>query len=249
MTMFESTRRFRRGLAAAAVMTCMAVAGPTGARQPAPAQTDAATDAAGEGSEPLVRGGRYCEIMIVRRNQGKNQAEVWSTQGVSVCPDDCGAAFDADDIKAETGAQRVVVNGPKIWLPNSPAPTPPTDTRRRFGGIDVGLVVTLEVSRGAGDPFKERVVPRKTTNTFKSGEEVYELISPDGVVYVMQSMSLSEEPGLTMDELPKLGTRLRLPRGWQYRARILDADLSLAPSQDGEVVVLQDRLKNTYQRR
>ena len=32
-------------------------------------------------------------------------------------------------------------------------------------------------------------------------------------------------------------------------ARILDADLSLAPSQDGEVVVLQDRLKNTYQRR
>lgn len=249
MTMFRSICRSRSGLAAGAALTCLTVALTTLVHQPASAHMHDTTDAPIEDIKPLVRGGRYCEIMIVRRNEGKNEAEVWSTQGISVCPEDCRAAFDAGEIKSETGARRVVVNGPKIWLPNSPAPTPPEDARRRFGGIEVGLVVTFEVNRGDGDPFKERVVPRKTTNTFKGGQEVYELISPDGVVYVMQSMSLSEEPDLTMEDLATLEPRLRLPRGWKYRARILEADLSLAPSEDGKVVVLQDRLKNAYQRR
>lgn len=250
MTMFRTMWSLQRELTAvAAALTFMAMVAATRAHQPVPAPMTPATDSVGEGIKPLVRGGRYCEIMIVRRNGGKNEAELWSTQGISVCPEDCEAAFDADGIKSETGAQRVVVNGPKIWLPSSPAPTPPADARRRFGGIDLGLVVTLEVARGSGDPFKERVVPRTTTNTFKAGEEVYEMISPDGVVYVMQSMSLSEDRTLTMDDLATLGPRMKLPKGWKYSARILEADLSLTPSRDGHVVVLQDRLKNTYQRR
>jgi hypothetical protein len=214
-----------------------------------PSATETPADAAAQEVKPLVRGERYCEIMIVRRKDGKNVAEVWSTQGISVCPDNCEATFDDGDIKSETKAERVVINGPKIWLPNSPAPTPPANARRHFGGIEVGLVVTLEVKRGEGDPFKERTVPRKTTNTFKSGEEVYELIAPDGEVYVMQSMSLSEDADLTMDDLATLHSRMRLPRGWRYRASTLDADLILAPNQDGNVIVLQDRLKNIYQRR
>lgn len=248
MILAKGIFRSRPNLGTAAALTCLTIAGTTLVHQSATAQTHHTTDTTVEDVKPLVRGGRYCEIMIVRRSGGKNEAEVWSTQGISDCPDDCKAAFDAGDIKSETGAQRVAVNGPRIWLPNSPAPTPPEDARRRFGGIEVGLVATLEVKRGDGDPFKERVVPRKTTNTFKAGEQVYELISPDGVVYVMQSMSLSEEPDLTMDDLATLDSRMQLPRGWKYRARILEADLSLAPSQENKVVVLQDRLKNTYQR-
>lgn len=248
MTMFKRVRRVEPELAVAAALACLTAAGSALPDQRAPARSDVAAEASAEGVKPLARGERYCEIMIVRRKEGKNEAEVWSTQGVSPCPEDCGAAFDADDIKAQTGAQRVVVNGPKIWLPNSPAPTPPVDARRRFGGIEVGLVVTLEVSRGAGDPFKERVVPRTTANTFSAGTEVYELVSPGGVVYVMQSMSLSEEPTLTMNDLATLGSRMKLPRGWRYAARILEADLSLTPNKDSEVVVLQDGLKNTYQR-
>lgn len=248
MIMPKKTRRLQPTLAAVA-SACLAVGGATLAKQPMPSAIEAQPGAAAQEVKPLVRGGRYCEIMIVRLEDGKNMAEVWSTQGISVCPDNCEAAFDAGDIKSETNARRVAINGPRIWLPNTPAPIPPADARRHFGGIELGLVVTLEVKRGAGDPFKERVVPRKTTNTFKSGEEVYELISPDGEIYVMQSMSLSEEPDLTMDDLATLDTRMRLPRGWSYRARTLDVDLILAPSENGEVVVLQDRLKNTYQRR
>jgi hypothetical protein len=197
--------------------------------------------------EPLVRGGRYCEVMVVRKNGRKFEAEVWSTQGLSTCPEDCAAAINADDIKSQTGAQRVVVNGPKIWLPNSPAPTPPNDARKRFGGIEMGLVATTEVNRGDSQPLKERVVPRETSNTFNRGEEIYELVSPDNVVYVMHSMSLSESPNLTMDQLPTLERLLELPKGWSYRAQILEQDLVLGP-RDGKVVVLQDRLKNTYQK-
>lgn len=248
MTMLKRMRRLQLAFAAAALV-CLAVGGATPAQQPMPSATETPPGAVAQEVKPLVRGERYYEIMIVRRKDGKNVAEVWSTQGISACTDDCKAAFDAGEIKSETKARRVVINGPKIWLPNSPAPTPSADARRRFGGIEVGLVVTLEVERGAGDPFEERVVPRKTTNSFKSGEEVYELISPAGHIYVMQSMSLSEDPDLTMNDLATLGSRMRLPRGWSYQARTLDADLILALSEEGTVVVLQDRLKNTYQRR
>lgn len=249
MSVFKSVCHLQRNQGAATALTGLAIAGAILVHQPASAQSGETTDAITKEIQPLVRGGRYCEVMVVRRVGGKNEVQLWSTQGISVCPDDCEATFDAKDIKSEMKARRVVINGPKIWLPNSPAPTPPADARKYFGGIEVGLVVTVEVKRGAGDPFKERVVPRTTTNMFKSGEEVYELISPDGDVYVMQSMSLSEDPDLTMDDLPTLESRMRLPRGWKYRARTLEADISLAANEDGKVVVLQDRLKNTYQHR
>ena len=249
MSRLERARRLQQALAAAAALAGAATAGATFAHQSSTPQAGLVADAVTADVPRLARGGRYCDIMIVRRDDGDNVIEVWSTQGVSACPDDCEAAFDAKDIKSRTDARRVAINGPRIWLPNSPAPTPPADARRHFGGIEVGLVVTLEAKRGAGDPFKERVVPRKTTNVFKSGEELYELVSPDGDVYVMQSMSLTEDPDLTMDDLSTLDARLKLPRKWSYRARTLEADLMLGPNEDGEVVLLQDRLKNTYQRR
>ncbi len=215
---------------------------------PETAQPDTTKPLAVSESAPVVRGGRYCEVMIVRRNGLAFTAEVWSTQGVSACPEDCRATFDADGIKSETGAQRVVVNGPKIWLPNSAAPTPPSESRKSFGGIKLGLVATVDVNRGDNEPLKERVVPRVTSNTFNSGVEVHELVSPQGAVYVMQSMSLSEDPSLTMEQLATVETRLQLPRGWSYSTRVLKEDLVLRPV-EGTVVVLQDRLKNTYQKR
>lgn len=209
--------------------------------------SDAMSTVQPQDQKPLMRGERYCEVMIVRKNGRKLEAEVWSTQGVSPCPDDCVKAFDTGDIKSETGAQRVTVNGPKVWLPNSPAPTPEAGSRRRFGGIELGLMTTLEVDRSSRQPYTERALPRTTSNTFTRGAEIYELTSPDGDAYVMHSMSLSEDPTLAIDQLATLEPKLKLPRGWTYRARVLDEDLILGP-REGEVVVLQDRLKNTYQK-
>jgi len=99
-----------------------------------------------------------------------------------------------------------------------------------------------------GDPaYAEITVLRTTTFTFDSGAEIYELRSTDGATYVMQSMSQIVDPNLTLADLSMLGERLALPDGWSYAARTLDSDLVLTVQ--GEAIVIQDDLKNTYQRR
>jgi hypothetical protein len=50
--------------------------------------------------------------------------------------------------------------------------------------------------------------------------------------------------GLTMQDLPMLGTRLTLPAGWSYRVRSVDAPLSVKATNQRQNVV-QDELSNT----
>ena len=207
----------------------------------------ATADEPSDDRKPLVRGGRYCELIVVKRKGLRGEAQVWGTQGVSECPEECQDAFDTKAIQSETGARRVVVNGPRIWLPNTPAPTPPQSARRHFGGVEMGLIATLEVKRGqSNDPYEERVVPRKSSFTFNRGEEIFELISPEGAVYVMHSMSQTVDPRLEIDQLASLEERLKLPQGWRYQVRTLDTDLTV--DADDKAVVLQDRFKNTFHR-
>ena len=75
---------------------------------------------------------------------------------------------------------------------------------------------------------------------------MYELISPKGQVYVMQSYSQIVDPSLAYTDLAALGSRLKPPKGWQYRSRTLTADLIAQAS--GEAHIIQDELQNTYQR-
>jgi hypothetical protein len=178
----------------------------------------------------------------------KFEAEVWGTQGLNDCPAESWEALDEDTIRSETGALAVVMNGPRYWLPNSTTGKLPSTLRRTFGKLEMRHLATLEIDRRRGkDPYVERTVRRTTTYVFSRGEEIYELMSPAGAVYVMQSMSQIVDPDLRLAELPDLASRLKLPTGWTYQARTLDADLVLQVK--NEAVVLQDELRNTYQRR
>jgi len=79
-----------------------------------------------------------------------------------------------------------------------------------------------------------------------AGREVYELLAPDGSIYVMQAYAQIVDPTLTASDLPGLGARLSLPAGWSYRARTLDA--ALVVDTPGMATVLQDELQNSYSR-
>jgi hypothetical protein len=81
---------------------------------------------------------------------------------------------------------------------------------------------------------------------FDAGTEVYELTDPDGAVYVMQSYSQKLDPTLSADQLAGLGARLKLPAGWTFSTRVLDAELEVRDV-DGIAVVVQDDFENTYQ--
>jgi hypothetical protein len=98
---------------------------------------------------------------------------------------------------------------------------------RRFGTLEMQQLATLTLSPGAmtSMPYVERTIMRDSEFEFRAGSQVYELVAPDGSVYVMQSYALIVDPALGESDLPGLSTRLSLPSGWVYRTRTLDADL------------------------
>ena len=72
------------------------------------------------------------------------------------------------------------------------------------------------------------------------------LVRPDGVRYAMQSYAQMVDKSLSYDNLPGLGSRLKLPAGWRYEVMKPDSDLLLGAT--GKAIVVQDDLDNTYQK-
>lgn len=196
---------------------------------------------------PFGRGSRYCEVLVVHQQGARLEADVWGTQGLNDCPAESWDALDPETIRTETGAFAVFLNGPRIWLPNATTGELPSQERMTFGDLETRFLATVEVDPiQQGASYTEIVVRRSTTFTFRRGEEIYELESPAGVIYVMQALSQIVDPDLTLSDLPTLGERLMLPEGWRYHARTLESDLVLTAN--GEAIVIQDELGNTYQR-
>ena len=76
-------------------------------------------------------------------------------------------------------------------------------------------------------------------NVYLAGESVYELVSPEGDAFVMQSSNTP--PG----ELAALGDRLTPAKGWQFRPCALDEEPTL--TMDGKVKVATDDLSKHLQ--
>jgi hypothetical protein len=63
----------------------------------------------------------------------------------------------------------------------------------------------------------------------------------------MQSYAQIIDPTQTIDKLENLGSVLKLPTGWTFESKVLDAPLDV-PTTNGIAYVVQDELQNTYQR-
>ncbi len=196
-----------------------------------------------------IRGARYCEVLPVFLQTDSVQVQVWGTQGLSDCPEAAWAALTPAIVQQQLDAFMVVMNGPRHWVLDSvSAFTLPTAEHRMFGGLEMRMLATLQfpLSELNNGPYAPRTVARDTEFTFDAGSEIYELIGPDGSVYVMQSYAQIVDPTLTEAALPGLGARLTLPTGWRYQVRTLTAPLAVRAT--GAATVVQDDLQNTYQR-
>lgn len=204
-------------------------------------------------SAPLGRGARYCEILIVNQADDRYLADVWGTQGLNYCPQSELELIDLESIKSDYSALQVSLNGPRVWLVDTTISENNNAKREvaQFGGLLMSKLAQVEVDASAGNqseipPYEETKVLRSTSYVFDAGKLVYKLNSPDGHVYVMQSMSLIEDPTQTIEQLGDLEARLLLPEGWSYTSEVLESELSLIVS--GEATVITDDLGNTYQR-
>lgn len=197
-----------------------------------------------------VRGDRYCEVLVGDVVGTKVRIDVYNTYGLNDCPAEQWDAIDADQIEAEQGADVVILNGPRLWRMDAFVSTSVVDpTVVQLGGIDMRVAGTLELSladaKGGGSPYVPRTVARTTTWVYEAGKPVFELVDPEGRVYDMQSCNVAEIDQ-TEATLAALGDELTPPGGWQYRTRVLDADLQVT-AVDGLATVVQDDVGNTYQ--
>jgi hypothetical protein len=190
---------------------------------------------------------RYCEILELRGAPPDARVLVWNTLGLNECPAGWWEGLDAAAIAAERGDTFVLLNGPRHFLMDSArARTGPV---RRFEGERLRLVASLPIDSWADleqTPYTERTVDRLNTWHWREGRRVFELLAPDGNTYLMQSYSQIVDPDLSRRNLAALGRRLDLPRGWRFRVRKLKRPLTLRA--EGSATILQDELRNTYQR-
>jgi len=210
------------------------------------------------------RAKHHAEVLIMNRDaDGPGGAgNYYNSLGVAddVSDEEFDARFralDPEQLRKVYGGDAVRFNGPRRFLADR-------FTAEAFGGGKLSMLGTIPMYlygtfmapdfdafiAGKQTPYVETVSRRTTTWFFEAGTEVYELVSPEGIEYVMQSASLGVNPDNTVDKLPTLGERLALPEGWTYRARTLEKELVMRATYDDDPpnTIVLDEFENNYQR-
>ena len=189
-----------------------------------------------------MRGYRYCEILF----QFEDRTDVWGTQGLNRCPADEWDQIDFDELRESSGAVNLIQNGPRYFVVNSSeGMNLPEENTKYFGNLEMRKLATVE-QIDASKPYTEVVVMRDNTWKFDKDNEIYELSDPSGNKYVMQSFSQILDKDLEESDLSDLRHKIDLPSGWRYEVEILDENLFVHAN--GNAIVIQDNLFNTYQK-
>ena len=194
-----------------------------------------------------LRGQRYCEIIV---SQSLTNYAVYNTWGLNDCPAALWNKITVAEVKQETNASFVHLNGPRHWvidgfkkttLINPTIKTLAGLTMREAGILHLSVFDLLKPNT----PYQERNVNRQTTWVYESNHPVYELINPKNQVFIMQSFSVQHQPQ-TEQSLSQLEKTLTLPAGWKFKTGLLKQSESLEAIENRAVVV-QDNFLNTYQ--
>ena len=189
---------------------------------------------------------RYCEVIELHGYPPNATATVWNTIGLNNCPASKWDALSAATLEKQLGATVVVLNGPRYFLMNSASAV--AGPIRSFDGLRAREVAKIPVPSVAAlvqTPYKNRTIARTNRWIWNRGATVFELVAPGGRRYVMQSYSQIVDHTLTLAQLPSLGRRLNLPKGWRYESQRLKCRLVLRAR--GKATITQDELQDTYQ--
>jgi hypothetical protein len=186
---------------------------------------------------------RFGEILVVKATG----IDIYNTTGVSDCPRDLWDALDLEALRKQFGALKIQKNGPHFWMMDSQ--TLSFGEEATFGGIKARWGATVDpsalASAGKGpEPYKV-FMPKKTQKmVYAKGKPVYELVDPQGSVYALQA----HDEQFALDSLDKLGEKLKLPDGWQFRIQIPEEDLVLDLGPDRTIHAVGDEYHQYWTR-
>lgn len=187
---------------------------------------------------------RFGEILVIK----EKTIEIYNTTGLNDCPAKLWDAMDLEATKKQFGAKAIQKNGPHYWMFDKL--TVSLGEKASFGGIEARWAASIDPALiGKSDKGSEpyRVFnPKKTQKmVYSKGKPVYELVDPDGHVYVLQA----REDAFPIQTLPLLGEKMtKLPKGWQYRTRVLTEDLVLDLTPDTTIFGVGDEFHQYYTR-
>ena len=147
--------------------------------------------------------------------------------------------LNTEAVAKEFGAKRVYKNGPQWWSMD-----------------EVGVMASEPVTVagvnmvfGAHLPPGTLAIPKYTifnpakfqNLTWKAGRPVYQLVDPDGHVYVIQGHKIP------LAELAMLGGKFQeLPKGWKYRVEVMTEDLVMNLTPNKPIPSVQDEFNQIY---
>lgn len=218
---------------ALAALIVLALAGPAPAQSPRPVAPVTLSD---------IRGMRFCEVLLIF----EDHVDIYNTSPYAGCPDDAWQALDTAAIAAENGAKAAQLNGPHFWAMD--AQTVGFGAAKTFGGIEAGYAATLPIAAlGSGkgaDPYAPYVSAKLQTMTFRAGRPVYELVGPDGGVYVLNAYGTE----VTGGDPASLADLLSPAEGWSFRVSVPAEDLVIEGTSDKPVNMVGDDLHQYYTR-
>jgi hypothetical protein len=175
-------------------------------------------------------------------------AHVYGTQLLNDCPQELWETLVPTAIAEQLGALIVKLNGPRYWLLDGLGSKgqPIEPVLREFNGLLMRRIALLALGSNPSQvPYAVRKVDRRVIMYFDAGRDVYELIDPQGLAYVMQAYCTGVDATLDEKSLADLANRLALPTGWRFRTRVLQEEL-IVDTSHSVATVLQDELENTY---
>ncbi len=185
---------------------------------------------------PNSRGYQYCELVF---NYGDQGSDIYSTSPLAKANLDWWDNLDVAALAQEFGAESVYKNGPQWWsmdevgvMASKPVPV---------AGVD--MVFGAHLPPGTLKIAKYTVFsPAKFQNLlWKAGKPVYQLVDPDGHVYILQGHKVPVE------NLATLGERFQsLPQGWKYRVNVLEKDLVMKLTPKSPIPSVQDEFDQIY---
>lgn len=178
----------------------------------------------------------YCELVF---DYGDKGYDLYSTSHLGEASLDWWEKLDVKAVAEQYGAVAVMKNGPQRWSMDEVGlmmsePVPVGESQMVFGGhLPPG---TLE------SPRYTVFYPKKTQNlTWKAGSPTYQLVDPDGHVYLIQGYKVPK------DDLATLSAKFeQLPDGWEYRVKVLEDDLEMKLSPDAPIPSVQDEFNQIY---
>jgi len=199
---------------------------------------------------PIVFKGRpihYHEVLVGYRSWFNYSVVIYNDLN-NVLTDEEFFALDKKQIKKDTQADIVIMNGPRYWVLDEIYATH-LAPRRHLGGYEWSIPGAVDISLLDAvnrKPYTSMQVNRDTKYTYYKDKKVYQIKTDQGTVYTMQAFSQIIDKDQNLESLDTLAQRLKLPTGWSYEVTTLNENMILESG--GTTEILQDDFQNTYQR-